>query len=605
MSRSLEVKSKFSFKDDFSGGFSKMMKKAEGSLSSAETKFGRFANFMSASEKNFKNVAKTSGLIGLGIIAPLGLATKMAIDFESSMADVAKVANVKIGSEEFEKLADSAKKLSVNLATSPDDAAQLMANLAQGGVALADLDEVANIAGKVGVAFGVSADEAGDAFIKTKNAMGGTIDETARLMDAINHLGNTTAAASPQILKFMSSGGSGIAKATGASGEAVAAMGAQLISVGKSAEESATVMQKFTREALMNKKLRPIFDRAGGGAEGMMAIIEEGAKKSGKAQDEYFKQFGVYGLDIQLMAKNMGNLQSMVDDATDSQKTMGSVSDEFGNRTSTSAFKIQQNFAKLKVMAIELGNAVLPILNDFMNDMIPIVDKISTWVSENKDLVKSGVKVALVVAGIMFAVSAFSTVLLTISKILKIVQIAQIAWNIAMTANPIGLIIVAVAALVAGIVWAISNFKSFGASMLFLLGPVGMIVSAFVMLKDYWGSIVDSFKTGGILGGLKQIGVFLLDIVLYPLQQILNLISKIPGLSDLAGSGRDAINNLRESIGAIDVGGELSPSDVQNEAPAQQKNKSEVFLNVNNEGKNTRKDISGGVFNMEILPKVN
>ena len=50
---------------------------------------------MSASEKNFKNVAKTSGLIGLGIIAPLGLATKMAIDFESSMADVAKVANVK------------------------------------------------------------------------------------------------------------------------------------------------------------------------------------------------------------------------------------------------------------------------------------------------------------------------------------------------------------------------------------------------------------------------------------------------------------------------------------------------------------------------------
>ena len=47
----------------------------------------------------------------------------------------------------------------------------------------------------------------------------------------------------------------------------------------------------------------------------------------------------------------------MVDDATDSQKTMGSVSDEFGNRTSTSAFKIQQNFAKLKVMAIELGNA--------------------------------------------------------------------------------------------------------------------------------------------------------------------------------------------------------------------------------------------------------
>src|SRR5690606_12533606 len=102
---------------------------------------------------------KTSALIGIGILAPLALATKQAIDFESAMADVAKVANVKIGTTEFEKLGDSAKKLSIDLAVSANDAAELMAGLAQGGVAIQDLDRISQLAGRVGVAFGISAGE--------------------------------------------------------------------------------------------------------------------------------------------------------------------------------------------------------------------------------------------------------------------------------------------------------------------------------------------------------------------------------------------------------------------------------------------------------------
>lgn len=605
MAKSLEVKSRFSFKDDFSGGFSKMMKKAEGSLSSAKTRFGRFGSFMAANEKNFKKVAKTSALIGVGILAPLALATKQAIDFESSMADVAKVANVKLGTAEFEKLGDSAKQLSIDLAISAGDAAELMAGLAQGGVAIQDLDRISQLAGRVGVAFGISAGEAGESFIKTRNALGATIDETEALMDSINLLGNTYAASAPEILKFMSAAGAGISKATNASAEGIAAIGTEFIAIGKSAEESATIMKKFTREALTNKQLKPIFDKAGGGIEGIMAIMEKGYNLTGDAQTEFFSNFGVYGLDIQAVAQNFEGLREKVDTATDAQKTLNSVNEEFENRTSTTGFKLAQNMQKLKVAAVDVGNAILPMLNDFLNSAIPLINKLSNWVTENKELVKTGAKVALVLAGISFSVSAISGVLLTLSKIIKIVQFAQIAWNIAMTANPIGLIIVGIAALIGFIALAINKFESFGSAMLIILGPIGMIINAFMILKSYWSSIVEAFKAEGILGGLKRIGIALIDMLLYPVQQLLDLISKIPGLGELAGAGRDMINNLRESIGAIDIGGELSDSPQQTESPVLSGNTSEVFLNVNNNGEKSRQDITQGKFNMDLIPATN
>lgn len=605
MAKSLEVKSRFSFKDDFSGGFSKMMKKAEGSLSSAETRFGKFGSFMAASEKNFKKVAKSSALIGIGILAPLALATKQAIDFESAMADVAKVANVQIGTAEFEKLGDSAKQLSIDLAVSANDAAELMAGLAQGGVAIQDLDRISQLAGRVGVAFGISAGEAGESFIKTRNALGATIDETEALMDSINLLGNTYAASAPEILKFMSAGGAGISKATNASAEGIAAIGTEFIAIGKSAEESATIMKKFTREALTNKQLKPIFDKAGGGIEGIMAIMQKGYSLTGDEQTKFFSNFGVYGLDIQAVAQNFEGLREKVDTATDAQKTLNSVNEEFENRTSTTGFKLEQNMQKLKVAAVDVGNAILPMLNDFLNSAVPLINRLSNWVSENKELIKTGVKVGLVLAGISFSISAISGVLLTLSKIIKIVQFAQIAWNIAMTANPIGLIIVGIAALIGFIALAINKFESFGSAMLFIMGPIGMIINAFMILKSYWSSIVDAFKTDGILGGLKRIGVALIDMLLYPVQQLLNILSYIPGLGSLAGAGRDMINDLRESIGAVDIGGELSTAPQQTESPVLSGNTSEVFLNVNNNGEKSRQDITQGKFNMDLMPVVN
>ena len=127
---------------------------------------------------------------------------------------------------------------------------------------------------------------------------------------------------------------------------------------------------------------------------------------------------------------------------------------------------------------------------------------------------------------------------------------AQWLLNAAMAANPIGLIIIAIAALIAFVVIAIRNWNEFGAAMTLILGPIGMIISLFVTLHNQWLAIKEAFTAGGIIAGLQAIGAAILDSLLFPLQQFLQLLSKIPGVGSLAAAGASAIQGVREGIGA-------------------------------------------------------
>ncbi len=131
---------------------------------------------------------------------------------------------------------------------------------------------------------------------------------------------------------------------------------------------------------------------------------------------------------------------------------------------------------------------------------------------------------------------------------------AQSMLNAAMTANPIGLIIVAIAALVALIATAISYYDQWGAAILMIMGPIGWVVNGIMAIKDHWDSISQAFTTEGIIGGLKRIGIVLLDVLLKPVQQLLEMIAKIPGLEKIAGSGAKSIKDLRKSMDLITPG---------------------------------------------------
>jgi TP901 family phage tail tape measure protein len=588
---SLKVPTIFSAIDKFTAPVERMAKSMGAFGNAADSAAARverrFRKIGSAAE----SVAKTSFVIGAAVAAPLVLAAKSAIDFEDKMADVAKVANVTLGSNQFIELGNQAKDLGVFLGVGAKEAAGLMANLAQGGVAIEDLDKVSRIAGKMGVAFGISADIAGEAFIKTKNALGGTIEETERLMDSLNMLGNTTAASSANLVTFMSSGGSAAARAAGATGEAMAGMGAQLISMGKSAEESATIMERFVKKALNEKDLRGTFDAVGGGSAGMLAIIEKGAKMSGKAQDTYFQKFGEYGLSVQLLAKNFEGLKSTVDAATNAQLTQDSVLNEFNNRTGTTAFKLQQAQAQFEVLSIEIGSVLLPVLNSFIQKVSPIITGITKWAQENKGLVKTIVFAAAAFATFALAISGIASLIALFSKAMVIATTAQAAFNFVMSMNPVSLIIIGIAALIALIAIIIAKWDEWGAAVSLFLGPLGFVISLIQSFRRNWDLIKDAFASGGILEGIKMIGKTLLDAVLQPLQQLLSLIGKITGSEMITKAATD-LQNFRAELG-VNMGAELvNPEQAKQEGLKETINTQRQNVNIDINDKTGRANMS-------------
>ena len=104
------------------------------------------------------------------------------------------------------------------------------------------------------------------------------------------------------------------------------------------------------------------------------------------------------------------------------------------------------------------------------------------------------------------------------------------ALSVAMIANPIGLIIAAVVALIAVVVLAVKNYESWGAALLLFMGPLGMVINLFKSFQRHWESIVNAFKTEGIVAGLKRIGYAVFDAFMMPLEQLMEKIASVFGL---------------------------------------------------------------------------
>ena len=190
---------------------------------------------------------------------------------------------------------------------------------------------------------------------------------------------------------------------------------------------------------------------------------------------------------------------------------------------------------------------------------------------------KGAVIAALVVEKMM----AFFSAIKAVQTATQGMSIAQAALNVVMNANPIGLIITAVAALGLGIYELIKHWDSVSAAMSIawewikniaciiwenlllafdkvksfflefrplisaLLGPVGMLVNMIVEIVQNFDNIKKAFSEGGFIAGIKTIGGTILSAVLAPIQQIFELMSKIPGVGSYFSDKASGLANFR------------------------------------------------------------
>lgn len=330
---------------------------------------------------------RVTGTFATALAVPLGYVAKQALDFEDKMAGVAKVADVAVGSKAFRQLGEEVKGISEYLGRSAVESADLYVNLAQGGIAVKNLQEIATLAGEVGVAFNITSNDAGLAFAHIQNVLDLTVDKTRLVADAINELSNTRNAPAEKILTFLTSGGSGVARSLDIQGKDIAAWGATLIAMGKSGEEAATITERFAKAVTKSSSLTKTFNKAGGGAKGMVAILEKGL--ASKNPRKFFLGFGEYGHSIELLARTMQGDKGLINalaKVSDESKIAGSSLREFANFNSTTAAKLRRTWQTFSNVVITAGEAMLPVISSTLDDLKPLVATLGDWVKTNPEL---------------------------------------------------------------------------------------------------------------------------------------------------------------------------------------------------------------------------
>ena len=200
--------------------------------------------------------------------------------------------------------------------------------------------------------------------------------------------------------------------------------------------------------------------------------------------------------------------------------------------------------------AILLTKGALVVYNAIANGLF-LIDMIKYTASTQ------GLTVAQSILAIMQGKLVVATEGLTFAQ--SVLAIAQAKLNVIMAANPMGLVTIAIMALIAVVVVAISYWNQFGAALIAVgaiiaavfspaLAIFGLVLSIIMSIYHNWTNIVEAFKGGGILEGIKMIGKVLLDAVLNPLQQIIQLIAKVTGF-DWAENAAKGLENFRADMG--------------------------------------------------------
>lgn len=356
-----------------------------------------------------------------------------------------------------------------------------------------------------------------------------------------------------------------VARNAGASLNETAGAFAFMTAQGQSASAAATLLNGAFN-SLSNPKLLGNFKSMGveiydaqGKMRPMSDIIETLANKlDGLSDKEKAAKLASLGLDqtsasaFAVMTQDVEKFKATLDGTANSA---GALSNAYKNSmTASDYWGIALN--NIKKLAIQIGQAFLPIITKtgewaaaITGGIVPAIKGAVQWCKEWWPV--------LAMLGVGFVAMNANNIAATASLIwhttvTKAAAAAQWVLNAAMNANPIGLIVMGIAALVAIVTVVIKKYNEWGAALTFVLGPLGMIVNIVMTIKRYWDSIAEAFTNGGFIEGIKQIGKALLDIILYPVQQLLEVLSNIPGLGKLAAKGGDFIKEMRANLGMID-----------------------------------------------------
>ncbi len=299
------------------------------------------------------------------------------------------------------------------------------------------------------------------------------------------------------------------------------------------------------------------------------------------ANEDYAKQLGKTADQLTGTEQKQALLNAVL---TQGQSTIN----KSAQTTLTASERMQAFKASIADTASTLGNFLVPIVTTATGWITSVVSKVREWAEENEGLAKvltiAGSALGVLLTGVGVGILTFVKIVTTISSFVNIVKTLEITtklataaqwlWNVALSANPIGIVIIAITALIAA---GIALWKNWDKVSKWLANAWDYIKLAFAnavkfIVNNILGPFIDYHAK--IIGTItewvgKLVGIFnknLGNSIQEFSEKIKNSKKEIAGWADsLADSSRKSIaarNAIKEETDATEENTEAIENNV-------------------------------------------
>lgn len=456
----------------FESGFKKAEKQLQTFTDKSKSWDKRFAGLSSGLITLGSNLTKnvTLPLVGLGTAA-----AKSAIDFESAFTGVRKT--VDATEEEFSDLEKGIIEMSDKMPQSAADIASVMEIAGQLGIRGTDnLLSFTETMVRLGDSTNLSSEEAATAIARIMNIMGTSTEDVDKFGSTIVALGNNFATTESEITEManrLAAGG----KLAGLTESQILALATAMSSVGINAEAGGTAMtQTFNaiEKAVANSggQLQEFANIAGMSSKEFAAAWEsdpitaiqafiqglgELEKQDGSAVLA-LDALGLSGIRQSDMLKSLSQSGDLLTDALETANAAwdenNALTQESETRYGTLASKMAILWNNVKNLAMSFGNLLLPAIDKVTSVIQSVVEKLNSMDENQKKVVATIVSIVAAIGPVLLILGKVIT---TVTNVIRVVKLL----GAVLLANPIALVITAIAALIAVFILLWNNCEGF------------------------------------------------------------------------------------------------------------------------------------------------
>lgn len=263
------------------------------------------------------------------------------------------------------------------------------------------------------------------------------------------------------------------------------------------AAPTGTMQKEFKALGISSDQVQQHLNTQGlaGTLQWLSQVAQQGAPKLGQTYPAALRALmgTAAGLNVGLMTTGENATQT----AAAVKRISGATADASGNVSGfstlqkTFAFQMDRAKASINAAGISLGTMLLPAVTAIAGAIASALGPMAAWISSHHQVIG-------LLAAIIGPALAVVGIIKTIALVEKAWTAVQIALNLAMAENPIGLIVIAIAALVGGLIYAYTHFQGFRNVVNTVFNAVkGVIVGAWHVIQAVWNALASAAEAVG------------------------------------------------------------------------------------------------------------